>query len=40
MVRLLPEFRVTNTSFEEGIYATSLNTAMIPAKIVIMLCSA
>jgi DNA-binding transcriptional LysR family regulator len=33
LVRLLPEFRVTNTTFEEGMYATILDTAMIPAKI-------
>ncbi|MBU4609395.1 LysR family transcriptional regulator [Achromobacter sp. GG226] len=33
LVRLLPEFRVTNTTFEEGIYATILDTPMIPAKI-------
>ena|SRR5437762_2500675 len=39
-VRLQPEFRITNTTFEEVMYATILDTAMIPAKIVIMLCSA
>ncbi|GAA5231976.1 LysR family transcriptional regulator [Verticiella sediminum] len=33
LVRLLPEYRVTNTTFEEGIYATILDTPMIPAKI-------
>ncbi len=33
LVRLLPEFHVTNTTFEEGMYATILDTAMIPAKI-------
>lgn len=31
--RLLPQYRVTNTTFEEGMYATILDTAMIPAKI-------
>ena len=33
LVRLLPDFRVTNSSFEDGIYATILDTPMIPAKI-------
>ncbi len=33
LVRLLPEYRVTNTTFEEGMYATLQDTAMIPAKI-------
>ncbi len=33
LVRLMPEFRVTNTSFDDGIYATILDTPMIPAKI-------
>ncbi len=33
LARLLPDFRVTNTTFEEGMYATILDTAMIPAKI-------
>jgi len=33
LVRLCPEYRVTNTTFEEGMYATILDTAMIPAKI-------
>ncbi|WP_340522631.1 LysR family transcriptional regulator [Cupriavidus necator] len=33
LLRLLPGFRVTNTTFEEGMYATILDTAMIPAKI-------
>ena len=31
--RILPQYRVTNTTFEEGMYATILDTAMIPAKI-------
>jgi DNA-binding transcriptional LysR family regulator len=33
LVRLLPDCRVTNTTFEEGMFATILDTAMIPAKI-------
>ncbi|KOF54816.1 LysR family transcriptional regulator [Achromobacter sp. Marseille-Q4962] len=33
LVRLCPDHRVTNTTFEEGMYATILDTAMIPAKI-------
>ncbi|OZI52857.1 LysR family transcriptional regulator [Bordetella genomosp. 4] len=33
LIRLCPEYRVTNTTFEEGMYATILDTAMIPAKI-------
>ncbi len=33
LVRLLPEFRVTNSSFEDGIYATIQDTPIIPAKI-------
>jgi len=33
LVRLMPEYRVTNTTFEEGMFATILDTAMIPAKI-------
>lgn len=33
LVRMLPDYRVTNTTFEEGMYATILDTAMIPAKI-------
>ena len=33
LVRLCPDYRVTNTTFEEGMYATILDTAMIPAKI-------
>ena len=33
LVRLLPEYRVTNTTFEEGMFATILDTALIPAKI-------
>lgn len=33
LVRILPQYQVTNTTFEEGMYATILDTAMIPAKI-------
>lgn len=33
LVRLLPEYKITNTTFEEGIYATIVDTPMIPAKI-------
>ncbi|WKU20047.1 LysR family transcriptional regulator [Advenella alkanexedens] len=33
LVRLLPEFRVTNSSFEDGIYATIQDSPIIPAKI-------
>ena len=33
LVRLLPDLRVTNTTFEEGMFATILDTAMMPAKI-------
>ncbi|WP_260013178.1 LysR family transcriptional regulator [Sulfitobacter sp. W074] len=33
LVRLMPEYSVTNTSFDEGIYATILDTPMVPAKI-------
>ncbi len=33
LVRLMPQWRVTNTTFEEGMFATILDSAMIPAKI-------
>lgn len=33
LVRLCPDYQVTNTTFEEGMYATILDTAMIPVKI-------
>ena len=33
LVRLMPDWRVTNTTFEEGMFATLLDTPMIPAKI-------
>jgi DNA-binding transcriptional LysR family regulator len=33
LVRLLPHYHVTNTSFEEGMYATILDTPLVPTKI-------
>src|SRR5690606_10698231 len=33
LVRLMPDHVVTNTTFDEGMFATILDTAMIPAKI-------
>jgi DNA-binding transcriptional LysR family regulator len=33
LVRLLPDFRISNKSFEEGMFATILDTPIIPAKI-------
>ena len=33
LVRLLPRFQVTNTSFEEGMYATILDTPLVPTMI-------
>lgn len=33
LVRLLPDYRISNKSFEEGMYATILDTPIIPAKI-------
>lgn len=33
LVRLLPHLRVSNTSYEEGMYATILDTPMIPTKV-------
>lgn len=33
LVRLLPDYSVTNTNFDEGIYATILDTPMVPTKI-------
>jgi DNA-binding transcriptional LysR family regulator len=32
LVRLLPDWRVTNTGFEQGIYAVFRQTALLPAK--------
>jgi DNA-binding transcriptional LysR family regulator len=33
LVRLLPDYRISNASFDAGMYATILDTPMIPAKI-------
>lgn len=33
LVHLMPDYRVTNTTFDEGIFATILDTPMVPAKI-------
>lgn len=33
LVRVMPGFQITNTTFEEGMYATILDTTQIPAKI-------
>ncbi len=33
LVRLLPDYQVTNTTYEEGMYATILDTPMVPAKL-------
>ena len=33
LVRLLPQYRITNTTYEEGIFATYLETAHVPVKI-------
>lgn len=33
LVRLMPDWQVTNTTFEEGMYATILDTTMVPTKI-------
>lgn len=32
LVRLLPEYQVTNSSFEDGMYATIVDSPAIPAK--------
>jgi len=37
LVRVLDEYRITNTSFEDGIYATFLETAQVPAKVRVFL---
>jgi DNA-binding transcriptional LysR family regulator len=37
LIHLLPEHEVTNSTFEEGIYATFLDTPIVPAKIRTML---
>lgn len=33
LVRVLPDYRISNKGFDEGMYATILDTAIIPAKI-------
>ncbi|MDB5913438.1 MAG: dmlR 5, partial [Ramlibacter sp.] len=33
LVRLLTDYRISNASFDAGLYATILDTPMIPAKI-------
>ena len=33
LVRVLPDYRITNKGFDEGMYATILDTPIIPAKI-------
>ena len=33
LVRLLPDYRISNKGFDEGIYATILDTPILPAKI-------
>ncbi len=33
LVRLLPEYRISNKGFDEGMYATILDTPIVPAKI-------
>lgn len=33
LVRLLPDYQITNTTFEEGMFATVLDTSPLPAKI-------
>ena len=35
--RILPEYAVSNTTFEEGMYATIVDTAIIPAKVKLFL---
>lgn len=37
LVRLLPDYRVSNTTFEEGIFATYLETVQVPLKLRIYL---
>lgn len=37
LVRLLPECRVSNTTFEEGMYATIIDSPVVPAKIRVFL---
>lgn len=33
LVRVMSDYRITNKGFEEGMYATILDTAIIPAKV-------
>jgi len=37
LVRLLPDYHVTNTTFEEGIYTTIIDTPLVPTKIRVFL---
>lgn len=37
LVQLLPQYRITNTTFEEGIYATFIDMPLLPAKIRVFL---
>jgi DNA-binding transcriptional LysR family regulator len=37
LVRLLPDYQANNTSLESGMYATILDTPLIPAKIQLFL---
>lgn len=37
LVQLLPQYRITNTTFEEGIYATFVDMPLLPAKIRVFL---
>ena len=37
LVRLLPDYDVSNTTFEEGMFATIVDTAIIPAKVKLFL---
>lgn len=33
LIRVMSDYRITNKGFEEGMYATILDTAIIPAKV-------
>ena len=37
LVRLLPDYAISNTGFEEGMYATIVDSAIIPAKVKLFL---
>ena len=37
LVRLLPDYRITNKGFDEGLYATIMDTPIMPAKIRVFL---